>query len=111
MSEPTPKPMSEVIDVLAAGPPSATGPPSALLAKTGALEVRRLTLAQGREIPTHQARGEITVHCIEGRIAFTGDGTTVDLGPGQMIVLAAGAPHSVSAREDATVLVTKLTPP
>ena len=78
-----------------------------MLAKTATLEVRRLTLSKGREIPTHQARGEITVHCLEGRIAFTAAGTTRELGAGQMIVLAAGEPHSVVGLEDSTVLVTE----
>ena len=64
MSVPQPK-LSEVIDVRTAGPAS-PGAPSSTLAKTATLEVRRLTLPKGREIPTHHARGEITVHCLEG---------------------------------------------
>ena len=88
----------------------APGGRRALLAKTATLEVRRLTLAKGREIPTHLARGEITVHCLEGRIAFTSDGTTRELGAGQMLVLAAGEPHSLVGLEDSSVLVTKVLP-
>lgn len=106
MPVPQPK-LSAVIDVRPAGP----APPGALsstLAKTATLEVRRLTLPKGREIPTHQARGEITVHCLEGRIAFTADGTTRELGAGQMLLLAAGAPHSLVGLEDSSVLVTKV---
>jgi len=99
--------LSEVIDIRSAGAP-ASGGPSTMLAKTSALEVRRLTLPKGREIPTHKATGEITVHCLEGRIAFTSGETTRDLGPGQMILLAAGEPHSLVGLEDSTVLVTKL---
>jgi quercetin dioxygenase-like cupin family protein len=72
--------------------------------------VRRLTLAKGREIPSHTATGEITVHCLAGRIAFTSDGTTRELGAGQMLILAAGAPHSLVGLEDASVLVTKVIP-
>jgi quercetin dioxygenase-like cupin family protein len=101
--------LGEVIDVLTAGPAPAGGP-SSILAKTAAIEVRRLTLAKGREIPTHLARGEITVHCLVGRIAFTSDGTTRELGPGQMLILAAGEPHSLVGLEDASVLVTKVLP-
>jgi quercetin dioxygenase-like cupin family protein len=99
--------LSEVIDIRSAGA-AAPGGPSTMLAKTAALEVRRLTLSKGREIPTHRATGEITVHCLEGRIAFTSDGATRELGPGQMIILAAGEPHSLVGLEDSTVLVTKL---
>jgi quercetin dioxygenase-like cupin family protein len=101
--------ISEVIDVRSAGSASPEAPSSTLV-KTATLEVRRLTLRKSREIPTHHARGEITVHCLEGRIAFTADGTTRELGGGQMLVLAAGEPHSVVALEDSAVLVTKVLP-
>jgi quercetin dioxygenase-like cupin family protein len=86
------------------------GESSSTLAKTATLEVRRLTVPKGREIPTHHARGEITVHCLEGRIAFTADGTMRELGAGQMLVLAAGEPHSLVGLEDSSVLVTKVLP-
>jgi quercetin dioxygenase-like cupin family protein len=108
MPEPPAK-LSEVIDVRTAAV-SASGGPSALLAKATTLEVRRLTLAKGREIPTHHARGEITVHCLDGRIAFTSNGTTRELGPGQLLVLAAGEPHSLVGLDDSCVLVTKVNP-
>lgn len=78
------------------------------LVKTAALEVRRLSLPKGREIPTHRAPGEITVHCLEGRVAFTAGGTTRTLEAGQMLALDAGAPHSLVGLEDSEVLVTKL---
>jgi len=81
-----------------------------MLAKASTLEVRRLTLTKGREIPTHHAPGEITVHCLEGRIAFTAGGDRHELGAGQLLVLAAGAPHSVAGLEDSVVLVTKVLP-
>lgn len=106
MSVPQAK-LSEVIDVCRTGP-ATPGAPSSTLAKTATLEVRRLTLAKGQEVPTHHARGEITVHCLDGRIAFTADGTTRELGAGQMLVLAAGAPHSLVGLEDSAVLVTKV---
>ena len=103
---PQPK-LSEVIDVLAAGAPDPAASPS-MLAKTETLEIRRLILPKGREIPTHHARGEITVHCLEGRIAFTASGTTREVGAGQLIVLAAGEPHSLVGLKDSSVLVTKV---
>jgi quercetin dioxygenase-like cupin family protein len=99
--------LSEVIDVRAAGASEPGASPSSLV-KSETLEVRRLTLPKGRRIPTHQASGEITVHCLEGRIAFTADGETRHVGAGQLIVLAAGEPHSLVGLEDSTVLVTKV---
>lgn len=108
MSVPQPE-LSEVIDVRPSGP-APPGEESSTLAKTAILEVRRLMLPKGREIPIHHARGEITVHCLEGRIAFTADGTTRELGPGQMLVLAAGEPHSLVGLEHPSVLVTRVLP-
>jgi len=102
-----PTKLSEVVDVPAAGLAEPGDPPSTL-AKTETLEVRRLTLPKGREIPTHHARGEITVHCLEGRIAFTASGATREVRAGQLIVLAAGEPHSLVGLEDSSVLVTKV---
>jgi quercetin dioxygenase-like cupin family protein len=100
---------SEVITIRAADPPEPGARPTAL-ARTETLEVRRLTLPKGREIPTHHAQGEIIVQCLEGRIAFTSGGTTREIGAGQLIVLAAGEPHSLVGSEDSTVLVTKVLP-
>ena len=99
--------LSEVIDVRAAKRAASGASPKSLV-KTETLEVRRLTLPKGRKIPTHHAPGEITVHCLEGRIAFTANGETRDVGAGQLIVLAAGEPHSLVGLEDSTVLVTKV---
>ena len=99
----------DVIDVRPLGPALA-GAKSSTLVRAPTLEVHRLVIARGREIPTHQARGAITVHCLEGRITFTASGTTRELGAGQLLVLAAGEPHSLVGLEDSSVLVTKVLP-
>ena len=41
------------------------------LIKTRSLEVIRLVLPAGKEIPPHTVPGEITVQCLEGRVLFT----------------------------------------
>lgn len=102
-----PSKLGEVIDVFAAKPGESQASPSTL-AKSETLELRRLVLPKGRNIPTHHASGEITVHCLQGRIAFTSTGTTREVGAGQLIVLPAGEPHSVVGLEDSSVLVTKV---
>jgi len=78
------------------------------LIKTPNLDLRRLLLARGGELPTHTAPGEITVHCLEGRVAFTADDTTHDLRTGQLIHLAAKVPHSVVGTEPSVVLITRV---
>jgi quercetin dioxygenase-like cupin family protein len=101
-------PPVSVIDI--APSPAASGSPARLLGKGRSLEVRLLTLPEGKEIPTHHAPGEITVHCLSGRIAFTACGAVYELGPGQFLILPAGEPHSLVAHEAASVLVTKQHP-
>lgn len=78
------------------------------LVKTADLEVIRLVLPAGKEISTHQAPGEITVQCLEGRVAFTAHGKTQELAAGQMLCLAPHEPHAVKGIEASSVLVTIL---
>ena len=101
--------ISEVVDVLPDGS-ATTGSTSRLLAKSSALELRRLMLSRGQEIPTHTARGTITVLCLKGRVSFSACDATRELGPGQALILAAGEPHAVVGLEESTVLLTKLLP-
>jgi quercetin dioxygenase-like cupin family protein len=81
---------------------------SATLAKTDDLEIIRLVLPAGKHVATHQAPGEITVQCLEGRVSFTAGGTTRELAAGQILFLQAGEPHALTALEDASLLVTML---
>ena len=78
------------------------------LVKTPSLEVKRLLLARGREIPPHHAPGEITVHCLSGRVTFRANDVPVELAGGQMLFLSPGVTHSLVGLEDSTLLVTKL---
>jgi quercetin dioxygenase-like cupin family protein len=50
------------------------------------------------------------VQCLEGRIAFTAAGQTQELVAGQLLYLAAGAPHALKGIDDSSVLVTILLP-
>jgi len=80
------------------------------LVKSDHLELIRLVLPAGKEIPLHKAPGEITVQCLEGRIDFTAEDKTQELIPGQLLYLIAGEPHALTAIEDSSVLVTLLLP-
>ena len=96
----------EVIE-LSLGPALGSSKTTTLL-KTADLELIRLVLAAGKEIPTHSAPGEITVQCLEGRVAFTSGEKTVELTAGQLLYLTAGEPHAVKGIEDSSLLVTLL---
>lgn len=81
-----------------------------VLLETPTLKVLRLVLDQGKEIATHSAPGEITVYCLEGRVAFECHGTTKELRPGDLLYLAAAEPHALLAHEPSALLVTMVLP-
>ena len=78
------------------------------LVYTTALEVVRLIVRAGEEIPQHQNQGEIIVHCLEGRVAFTALGKTKELGAGKLLDLSAGEPHTIKGIEESLLLLTRL---
>lgn len=78
------------------------------LYKTQHLEVFRVVLLAGREMPEHQVVGELTVQCIEGNVEFSIGSTRDVMRPGDLKCLAGGIPHSLRALEDSSVLVTLL---
>jgi quercetin dioxygenase-like cupin family protein len=76
------------------------------LLKARQLEVVRLVLHAGQALREHAAPGEVTVHCLEGRVDFSLAGVTHRLEAGDWIHLAARAPHALHALDDASLLVT-----
>jgi quercetin dioxygenase-like cupin family protein len=81
---------------------------STALLKTAHLEVMRLVLATGKLFPEHKVEGEVTIQCIEGVIELHAHQKTQILLAGDMVYLAGGEPHSLLAKEDASVLLTIL---
>lgn len=86
------------------------GSPSGVLLKAAGLELIRLVVPAGKEIPPHRAPGEVTVQCLEGRVALTHDGATCTLDPGDLVYLCPNELHAVKGVDDATILVTRLRP-
>lgn len=78
------------------------------LVKTDSLEVIRIVIPAGKHLPPHRVEGEITVQCLEGRVAFDADEKEHELSQGQMLYLAGGSTHALRGIEDASVLVTIL---
>lgn len=95
----------EVIDIGPLGPRLAESR-TTTLAKNSGVELVRLVLPQGKTIPTHQTPGEVTLQCLEGRIALTVGAAEVELTPGKLVCLAAGEPHAVRAIDDSSLLAT-----
>ena len=99
----------EIVDVRPLGTALATTETRTLV-KTKAIEVIRMVVPAGKVIPTHKAKGEIVVQCLEGKIAFTACGKTHDLEAGQLLYLPTGEPHSLRGIEDSSLLLTILLP-
>jgi quercetin dioxygenase-like cupin family protein len=76
------------------------------LVKTDQLEIIRLMLPAGKEIPAHKVAGPITVQCLEGRIEFCAHDKWLSLAPGQLVYLQGDQSHALKGIEDASVLVT-----
>ena len=99
----------EIVDVRPLGMALATTETRTLV-KTKAIDVIRMVIRAGKEIPTHKAKGDITVQCLEGKIAFTACGKTNNLEAGHLLYLSAGEPHSLRGIEDGSLLLTILLP-
>ncbi len=65
-------------------------------------------IGAGKEIEEHEAKGEIGVQCLEGRVAFTAFGKTLETGT--LFYLPTGESHTVKGIEDASLLLTILLP-
>ncbi|MEO8389536.1 MAG: cupin domain-containing protein [Polaromonas sp.] len=76
------------------------------LFKSEELEVMRLIVPAGKSAPSHRVKGEITVQCLEGEVAFTAEGQTQRMKAGQLLWLAGGVEHGLTAVQDASLLVT-----
>jgi quercetin dioxygenase-like cupin family protein len=98
---------NQVVSVEPLGPDLITSKTWTLI-KTQAMQVIRPIVPAGKEIPAHEAPGEIIVQCIEGLVAFTAAGLTHELAPGQLIYLKASETHALRGIEDSSLLVTIL---
>jgi quercetin dioxygenase-like cupin family protein len=81
------------------------------LAKADGLQIIRLVVPAGKEVQEHKANAPIVVHCLEGCVAFTVLGKTQPLKAGELLYLPKGEPHRVKGVENASLLLTVLSPP
>lgn len=63
------------------------------------LRVVQFTFDAGEGLTEHTSPRAVVCQLGEGRMTFTVDGDTRELGPGDIVYLAPGAPHSLSAVE------------
>lgn len=99
----------EIVDVRPLGSSLATAQTRTLL-RTEQIEVIRLIVPADKEIHEHRAKGEIVVHCLEGRVHFTAFGKTQQLQAGELLYLPTGEAHTVTGIENSSLLLTILLP-
>ena len=78
------------------------------LVKSQSFEACHLVVLAGKEIPPHDVPGNITLHCLEGRVQLVLEQSKIELAAGQWIYLDGGEKHSVSGLEDSSLLLTIL---
>lgn len=81
-------------------------PRTTTVLRENGLRVVLFHLKAGEEIPEHQTRGAITVHCLKGEAVFRNAAESIELTDALLISLPPGSPHSVAARQDTLLLVT-----
>lgn len=97
----------DVVDVRPLGASLATARTTTLV-KSKTLEIIRLVVPAGKEIPTHTVAGEVVLQCLEGTVGIPVDADTRVLEAGQLLYLAGHEAHAVRGIQDASVLVTIL---
>lgn len=80
---------------------------TAALVKAESFEAVQLILRSGETIAPHAVRGFATIFCVEGAVTVDAS-KSVELEASDWIYLDRGERHSVSAREDSSLLVTIL---
>lgn len=84
---------------------------SAAIIKAEHFEAIRLIVRAREEIPPHEVSGNITLHCLEGRVTLGLSDASIELGAGEWVYLPGGAVHSLAGIEDASLLLTILFAP
>lgn len=76
------------------------------VAITDYMEIARLMLDAGKELPTHAIDHPIIIHCLSGLVELVTPRARQSIGAGQLLYLDANDPHSLNAFEDSEVLLT-----
>ena len=99
----------EVVDLRPLGPKLKDAKTSAIL-KSEHFEAIRLIVLAGAQIPSHELKDNITLHCLEGHVQLILSRTTIDLKAGEWAYLDPGEAHSIAGIENSSLLMTILFP-
>jgi quercetin dioxygenase-like cupin family protein len=98
---------AEVIDIRPLGP-ELDGAETTTLIKTHAVEVIRMILPAGKEVPPHALPREVTLQCLEGRVEVRTDEGRAALAAGHLLYLAGHQTYGLRAVADSSLLFTIL---
>ena len=87
-------------------PSGTTGHRQESLYKHGSTSVALFTFDANKGLPPHRTKGTVTIHVLKGRLSVTAGGQLHNLGPGGLLVMAAGVEHDVAAMEESEMLLT-----
>ena len=104
-------PPGEVFGLGPHGKAAAQAATTSPVTATGSRMIRVFQLPAGQGKPARRVNGEVTVQCLQGRVAVTVLGATRELVAGQSLHLPGGEEHAMSGVEDSTLLVTVLLRP
>ena len=94
----------EVVDLKAT--PDNEAHLSTVLVQSEELQVTRLEIAAGKELPPQRTVGDVTVQCLEGLVAIrVGEDEPKELAPGDLMYLCAKVEHSIEAIKDSVILM------
>lgn len=78
---------------------------SKTLVQNDAISITLFSFFKGEEISTHESKGDTFVTCLDGAGQITIDGKDHELKEGESIVMPAGHPHAVLAKENFKMLL------
>jgi quercetin dioxygenase-like cupin family protein len=76
------------------------------LVKEGPLRLTLMAIAANGDLPEHRTDGPITIHVLQGEIVFHAEGERYELRTGDVLVFAAGVPHSAQTTTGCLFLLT-----
>ena len=80
------------------------------LSKEGPLRLTLIALAANAFLPAHSTDGPVTIHVLDGSVTFNVLEEEYQLASGDVLILAAGVPHSAKSTEGVRFLLTVVQP-
>ena len=99
--------IGEVVSLSSLGTDMDSGTTYALV-KTEDMEVIRMVIPEGKTIPEHNVKGQLSLQCLEGEIEFNFDGKTVKMKEDDWICLDKETMHSLTPITHSVLLLTIL---